>query len=75
MNVSPVAGHLGALVTAIDLPSAGPDEIAAIKSALIEHLVLFFPDQGAMTDEQQVEFGLQFGGPYFHPLARAALAK
>lgn len=72
MNVSPVAGHLGALVTGIALPAAGPSEIALIKSALTDHLVLFFPDQGAMTDEEQVEFGLQFGGPYFHPIARAA---
>ena len=72
MNVSPVAGHLGALVTDIDLPTAGPVEIAAIKSALTDHLVLFFPNQGSMTDEEQVEFGLQFGGPYFHPIARAA---
>ncbi len=71
MNVTPIAGHLGALVTDIELARSGPSEIDALRAALDEHLVLFFPDQASMTDEQQVEFGLQFGGPYFHPIARA----
>ncbi len=71
MNISPVAGHLGAIVEDVDLAAASPADIAAIGDAITEHLVLFFPDQGAMTDEQQVEFTLNFGDPYFHPIARA----
>lgn len=71
MNISPVAGHLGAVVEDIDLASAGPAQIVAIRDAITEHLVLFFPDQGSMTDEQQVAFTLNFGEPYFHPIARA----
>lgn len=72
MNLTPVAGHLGAIVTGIDLTRAGSGDIAELKTAVTDHLVLFFPDQGSMTDEQQVEFSLNFGGPYFHPIARAS---
>lgn len=72
MNLTPVAGHLGAVVSDIDLTQIGSDYIAALKVALNQHLVLFFPNQGKMTDEQQVEFSLNFGTPYFHPIARAS---
>ena len=71
MNITPVAGHLGAIVGGIDLASATPNNIDAIKEAIEEYLVLFFPGQGAMTDDQQVAFTLNFGDPYFHPIARA----
>jgi len=71
MNVTPVAGHLGAIVEGVDLASASATEIDELKTALSEFLVLFVPDQGAMTDEQQVEFSLNFGVPYFHPISRA----
>ena len=71
MNITPVAGHLGAIVDDIDLAATTPSDIAAINAAIDEHLVLFFPRQNAMTDEQQVAFTLNFGGPYFHPIARA----
>lgn len=71
MKISPLAGHIGAVVTDIDLTSATRDDIATIKTAITEFLMLAFPDQGHMTDEQQVAFTLNFGGPYFHPIARA----
>ena len=71
MNITPVAGHLGAIVEGINLTLATPNDVVAIKAAIEEHLVLFFPGQGAMTDDQQVAFTLNFGGPYFHPIARA----
>ena len=70
MNITPVAGHLGAVVTDIDLRTATTADIEQIRAAIIEHLVLAFPDQGAMTDEEQVAFTLEFGSPYFHPIAR-----
>ena len=65
MKISPLAGHIGAVVTDIDLTSATGDDIATIKTAITEYLMLAFPDQGHMTDEQQVAFTLNFGGPYF----------
>lgn len=71
MNITPVAGHLGAIVDGIDLTATTQAEIDAIKAAIAEHLVLVFPSQGAMNDEQQVAFTLNFGAPYFHPISRA----
>ena len=42
-----------------------------MEALLLEHLVLFFPDQ-QIDDEQQVAFARCFGGPYAHPLSRAS---
>lgn len=71
MDVTPAAGHLGAIVTDLDLRSLREDDVATLRELMTEHLVLAFPDQGAMTDTEQVEFTSNFGGPYIHPLARA----
>lgn len=71
MDVTPAAGHLGAVVTGLDLRRATPSEIDAIRALIAEHLVLVFPGQGAMTDDEQVGFTRHFGEPYVHPLARA----
>jgi taurine dioxygenase len=38
---------------------------------LVEHLVLFLPQQ-ALDDEQQLAFALRFGEAYVHPLGRSA---
>ena len=70
MKISPTSACIGAIITDIDLRSATPEEIAGIRSAIDEHCVLAFPDQGAMTDAEQVAFTLQFGAPYIHPIAR-----
>lgn len=70
MKITPASGHLGAVVTDLDLRHATTAEIDEIRTLIAEHLVLVFPDQGAMTDDEQVEFTLNFGGPYIHPLAR-----
>ena len=70
MKIMPAAGHLGAVVADVDLRRVSAAEVEQIQSLIDEHLVLAFPDQGAMTDEEQVEFSLHFGGPYVHPIAR-----
>jgi taurine dioxygenase len=59
---------LGAVVHGIDLARAGdPATIAAIRSALDEHLVLFFENQ-TWTAEEQRDFARHFGELYVHPL-------
>lgn len=70
MKIAPAAGRLGAVVTEIDLRHATEADITEIARLIDEHLVLAFPEQGAMTDEEQVTFTLNFGGPYIHPLGR-----
>jgi taurine dioxygenase len=58
---------IGAIVEGIDL--AGPlddADIAEIRSALEEHLVLFFEDQ-SLTPVAQRDFAARFGELYVHP--------
>lgn len=58
---------IGATVEGIDL--AGPladSDIAEIRSALDEHLVLFFENQ-SLTQVQQRDFAARFGELYTHP--------
>jgi taurine dioxygenase len=68
----PVAGALGLVLEGVDLRTVAADRAAALRSLLLEHLVLVVPGQGAMTDDEQVRLLLHFGEPYIHPIARAA---
>lgn len=71
MNITPAAGHIGAIVTDIDLRDLDAEAVESLRALITEHLVLAVPDQGAMTDDEQVAFTSHFGGPYIHPIARA----
>jgi taurine dioxygenase len=62
-----LAGALGAEVYGIDLARLSTkQEIDAIKQLLLQHLVLFFPNQN-LTVDQHVEFGRMFGPLEGHP--------
>ena len=72
ISVQPAAGALGAVVRGFDLRSPLSDlERHHIHELLLEHLVLFFPEQ-YLDDTQQLDFALQYGEFYVHPLARAS---
>ena len=61
LDVRPVAGSLGAEVHGLNLADAlEPETFDAIHQALLDHLVLFFPEQ-SLTAEQHVAFGRLFG--------------
>ena len=67
MDIRPVAGALGAEILGIDLAQPLPaDAIAAIRKALLEHLVIFFRDQ-KLTPLQQLAFARAFGEPMEYP--------
>jgi len=67
LKIRRVAGALGAEISGVDLSADLPDDtIAAIRSALVEHQVIFFRDQ-ALTPAQQVAFGARFGPLNIHP--------
>jgi taurine dioxygenase len=66
LSVTRLAGALGAEVRGLDLASAGPEEVAVIQGLLLEHLVLFFPDQ-ALSVDPHVAFGRLFGALEGHP--------
>jgi len=68
LKLRKLAPALGAVVESFDLARRHEDfEIAAIRAALDEHLVLFFEDQ-TITPEQQRDFARRFGELYVHPL-------
>jgi taurine dioxygenase len=69
VQVEPVGGALGAEIHGVRLGSLSDREFAAIDAALLEHLVLFFPDQHLSADEH-VEFAVRFGEPEIHAFIR-----
>ena len=50
-NIRPLTGHIGAEIAGIDLRDLTDDEVRTIRSAWLEHKVLFFPRQGLSPDE------------------------
>src|SRR5262249_46290361 len=50
--VSPAGGSAGAYVTGLDLSKAyGADEVAELRQALLDHLVVALPDQAISLDD------------------------
>jgi taurine dioxygenase len=66
LDVTRLSGSLGAELRGISLNEAGPAEAAAIRSLLLEHLVLFFPGQ-RMSPDEHIAFGRLFGRLEAHP--------
>ncbi|MFN3521633.1 MAG: TauD/TfdA dioxygenase family protein [Phenylobacterium sp.] len=67
LQIRRVAGALGAEILGVDLSQDQSDEtIAAIRSAFVEHQVIFFRDQ-SLSPERQVAFGRRFGPLNIHP--------
>ncbi len=66
LDVVRLSGSLGADVRGIDLAHAGPPDAEVIRSLLMEHLVLFFPDQH-LTPDTHIAFGQLFGKLEAHP--------
>ena len=66
LSVTRLSGSLGAEIRGLALADATAGDIANIESLLIEHLVLFFPDQH-LSIEDHVAFGSHFGPLAGHP--------
>lgn len=68
LDIVPYAGRIGAIVQNIKLEAGLDDKtFAALRKALARHKVLFFRDQGHLTDSAQERFAEQFGKPVAHP--------
>ncbi|HEX9182940.1 MAG TPA: TauD/TfdA family dioxygenase, partial [Burkholderiales bacterium] len=67
MRIRPVAGALGAEIEGVDLsqPLDAP-MVAALRRALLDHLVVFFRGQ-RLTPPQQLAFARAFGEPMEYP--------
>ena len=67
LRIEPITGAVGAEIAGVDLAGDLPDEtIAAIRSALAEHGVIFFRGQD-LTPERQKAFARRFGPIFIHP--------
>ncbi len=68
IEIRPVTRAIGAEVGGVDLREPLADhEVATLRRALLDHLVLFFRDQH-IDDEQQLAFALRFGPMHVSPL-------
>ena len=65
-EVTRLAGAIGAEIRGVALASADAEQVAEIKRLLLEHMVVFFPDQQISVDEH-VAFGRHFGKLEGHP--------
>ena len=65
-EVTRLAGALGAEVRGLRIGELDEDGIAAIRQLLLDHLVIFLPDQAPDVDTH-VEFGRRFGELEGHP--------
>jgi taurine dioxygenase len=70
LTIEPAAGALGAKVTGLDLTvELGESEVAALRRAILDHLVVFLPDQ-AMTLDDLERLTDQLGGRDITPFVR-----
>jgi taurine dioxygenase len=69
MKVHRIAGALGAEITSVDLRRLSDDEVAEIRRAWLEHLVVFFRDQ-ALTPDEYMVFARRLGKPIEYPFVR-----
>ncbi|MEO3431457.1 TauD/TfdA family dioxygenase [Pelagibius sp. CAU 1746] len=70
LHVVPVAGAIGAEISGVDLAAKLPAEtVAAIRQALLDHLVVFFRDQ-ELTPPQLMAFAARFGQPVAYPFVK-----
>ena len=68
MTVSPVSGALGAEIDGIDLSQPlSAQQIADIRAALLEHLVIFFRNQD-ITPADHLRFASYFSEPEDYPM-------
>ncbi len=70
ITVTPIAGALGAEVGGIDLSQPlAPADVAAMRRALLDNLVIFFRDQ-QLTPETYMTFAKAFGTPMEYPMIK-----
>ena len=70
IEVSPISGALGALITGVELKEPLQDPVfEEIYNAFLEYKVIFFKDQ-ELTPETQLRFGKMFGQPIIYPFVK-----
>ncbi|MBU6268246.1 MAG: TauD/TfdA family dioxygenase [Sphingomonadales bacterium] len=68
ITVTPIAGALGAEIGGVDIGKGlDAETVAAVRQALLDHLVVFFRDQ-VMTPDAYLAFAKGFGEPAEYPM-------
>ena len=69
VTITPVTAAIGAEISGLDLRKPlSEDEVALVRQALLDHLVIFFRGQD-LTDDEHVAFAERFGPLHISPLA------
>ena len=63
----PIADALGCEIIGADLTNVGPEELKAIREALLEHEVIFFRDQRGFSPAHHSSLAHAFGPVQTHP--------
>jgi len=66
LEITRLSGSLGAEIRGVSLAEATPADAETIRALLLEHMVLFFPDQH-LTPDTHIAFGRLFGELEAHP--------
>ncbi|MFN8027460.1 MAG: TauD/TfdA family dioxygenase [Acidimicrobiia bacterium] len=66
LDVRRLSGSLGAEIRGIDLARTTGADAAVLRDLLLEHMVLFFPEQH-LTPDEHLAFGRHFGELEAHP--------
>ena len=68
LDIQPISGCIGAEIRGLDLHQPlATDTARALNQALLDHLVVFFPDQ-KLTPDEHLEFSKALGDPFLdHP--------
>ena len=70
LEVTPLSGTIGAELSGVDIArDLSEEQVAEIRSALLEHHVVFFRDQ-RLTPARHVAFGQRFGEVYAIPFVK-----
>ncbi|WP_314035532.1 TauD/TfdA family dioxygenase [Dietzia sp. CH92] len=68
IGVRPVTPFIGADIEGVDLAAPTPEQIAELRTALLERKVLFFRDQQHLTAHQHRDFAAHWGELEVHPI-------
>ncbi|MBH69048.1 MAG: taurine dioxygenase [Rhodospirillaceae bacterium] len=69
IEVQPVSGNIGAIISNVDLSNLDDKTFDEIYKAWLKYCVIFFRNQ-KITPEEQIAFAKRFGEIHFHPYMR-----
>ena len=70
ITVTPIAGSLGAELGGVDLADLDDETVAEIRRAWLDHLVVFFRDQGHLDNDSYLAFAQRIGTPVEYPFVK-----